>query len=163
MFEMFVALLFFVQMERSGLSIYNIENPPSLSLWFIPAATSLLFFVLYYIFDLQKYCFSKKASTLNYNEYNQKERQFQKRVISGIKVFHRIPNHAIYAINYFFLYMIVSLLNAISEIGICECDYCGSFIHESCISKCNFHCKQLTSTKSEIKHLWYNFTKNSSN
>lgn len=42
-----------------------------------------------------------------------------------------------------------------SSIVICECDYCGSFIHEKCIGKSKFHCKQLTSTKSSIKHLWF--------
>lgn len=39
-------------------------------------------------------------------------------------------------------------------VEICECDYCGSFIHEDCIRKSKFHCKQLTSTKKQIPHLW---------
>lgn len=41
------------------------------------------------------------------------------------------------------------------QIEICECDYCGSFVHEQCISKSKFHCKQLTSSKPNIKHLWF--------
>lgn len=41
------------------------------------------------------------------------------------------------------------------SLEICECDYCGSFIHEECIRISKFHCKQLTSSKPRIKHLWY--------
>lgn len=75
--------------------------------------------------------------------------------ISGQKARPQTLNHATNATNCCFQVKTVGTLRfVISHVEICECDYCGAFIHEQCIFRSKFHCKQLTSTKPEIKHLW---------
>lgn len=76
-------------------------------------------------------------------------------VIYGPGAIQSIQNRVMNATDFFFRGKTVSTLWVVWSLEICECDYCGSFIHEECIRVSKFHCKQLTSSKPRIKHLWY--------
>ena len=76
-------------------------------------------------------------------------------VIYGHEATQLIQNRVMNAIGSFFRDKTVVYRMRWLSLEICECDYCGSFIHEECIRISKFHCKQLTSSKPRIKHLWY--------